>query len=446
MRTKAVRKIISLALVGVLPALAVQAKPQQPPISDAKILARAAADKGQAFFESGNYDQALAAFREAEQHFSAPTIRLMIARTYDKRGELLQARDVYSSIVDERLAHYAPEVFFQAQTEAKTELESLTRRIPTVQFRIPSDSKDPLTQIVIKIDESPIDASQPIQCNPGIHNLVASAPGRNDVTQTFSLQEGAREEITVRFGHPSVVPPSPRRTPARVTSSPVGHVPLPPTRGYLGPAGVAFGVAGVAIGVGTATGAMTFSKARRLSEFCRQQQCFDNAGGGTYDSALTFGAVSTVSFVVGSVAAAAGVSLLFWPRQEDGDDVRIESRTVANAPIHDASPTRGYVGAAVTAFGVAGLALGVGAVTGALTLSEAGRLDDECRQRKCFDNAGGGTYDRVETLGAVSSISFVVGGVASAAGTALLLWPRQEKSFRASAFVGPGWVGLRGGF
>ncbi|MBX3181638.1 MAG: hypothetical protein KIT72_12775 [Polyangiaceae bacterium] len=79
------------------------------------------------------------------------------------------------------------------------------------------------------------------------------------------------------------------------------------------------------------------------------------------------------------------------------------------------APVLGYV-----LGGVGILGLGVGAVTGFMTLADKGAADDECPNQRCTQ-AG---YDRVEsgrTLGGVSTISLIVGSVFLATGAYLVL-------------------------
>jgi len=85
--------------------------------------------------------------------------------------------------------------------------------------------------------------------------------------------------------------------------------------------------------------------------------------------------------------------------------------------------------APLLAFGVAGAALGVGIVTGAMSLSKVGTLDDRCRDRVCLQSDRD-TADSARTLGTVSTVAFVGAGLGIAAGiTLVLLGPR----FRSSA-------------
>lgn len=115
--------------------------------------------------------------------------------------------------------------------------------------------------------------------------------------------------------------------------------------------------------------------------------------------------------------------------------------------------------------------IGVGAVTGLMSLSKVGDLDGKCQQvgsKRVCDPALQGDIDSASTLGTISTISFIVGGVGvGAAIVGLLTAPpktappikhesdtppsdeaRRVRPFdlRVQADVGPNYWGLRGTF
>lgn len=89
------------------------------------------------------------------------------------------------------------------------------------------------------------------------------------------------------------------------------------------------------------------------------------------------------------------------------------------------SPPRaaGEEGSLVPAFvalGVGAVGLGVGGVTGLMSLGKAGDLEDRCPDKQCAPEDQD-DFDSATTLGTVSTIGFIVGGVASVAGVVLLV-------------------------
>ena len=88
----------------------------------------------------------------------------------------------------------------------------------------------------------------------------------------------------------------------------------------------------------------------------------------------------------------------------------------------------------VMGVGVAGL--GVGVITGILTLNDAAELKDRCPQNPCPPE-NESLSDSVNTLGTVSTVGFIVGGAAVAAGALwLLLQPSGEQSDSEQATAG----------
>ena len=104
-----------------------------------------------------------------------------------------------------------------------------------------------------------------------------------------------------------------------------------------------------------------------------------------------------------------------------------------------------YVG-----YGVAGAGLLVGGVTGFMTLSKGSDLDDQCVDNRCPPSAHD-DVDAGQTLGTISTVSFIVAGAGAALGTWALLStdePEKDEPPKASAslWIGAGSAGVRGRF
>ena len=91
-----------------------------------------------------------------------------------------------------------------------------------------------------------------------------------------------------------------------------------------------------------------------------------------------------------------------------------------------------------TAVGVGGAALIVGAVTGGLAMGKRGELTDACDDEGRCPEDQQSTLDSYRTMGTVSTIGFVAGGVLAAAGTVLLILAPSDD---VQAEVGFGRVG-----
>ncbi|MBW2455726.1 MAG: hypothetical protein JRI68_14510 [Deltaproteobacteria bacterium] len=98
-------------------------------------------------------------------------------------------------------------------------------------------------------------------------------------------------------------------------------------------------------------------------------------------------------------------------------------------------------------FGVAGVGLIVGGITGGLAMSKGSELDDQCAGEGCTqDDIDGGMV-----VAHVSTASFVIAGAGAAVGLVGLLIggssePEEAAGLELEPIVGPGSFGLRGRF
>ncbi|AKT37381.1 tetratricopeptide repeat protein [Chondromyces crocatus] len=283
-------------------------------IEQAKATAKASAERGMEQFTAEQYEEAIRSFEEAHRAYQAPTFIVKIAQAQENLGRLIEARASYQRVLDEQLTHYAPKVFFDAQAQAKAGIEALTPRIPRVEVVV---TGAPADRISVLVDGRAAQAGVQAM-NPGEHTVTAAAPGRVTVTQTLDLAERAKERVVLALkapAPPAGVSSAETNSVTHQASSPVSTSPEG-RRGFVTPALGAFGLAAIGLGVGTVTGVLAMGAAGQLDEECVGGRCFDDAGGDAYDRASTLGTIATVGFVVGGVAAAAGVTLLLWPAGE----------------------------------------------------------------------------------------------------------------------------------
>jgi hypothetical protein len=101
------------------------------------------------------------------------------------------------------------------------------------------------------------------------------------------------------------------------------------------------------------------------------------------------------------------------------------------------------------ALGVGGAGLAVGAITGLIAIGKHGDLKDKCTlpNSACPPDQQD-NLDSYHTMGTISTIGFVVGGVGLAAGAILILTAPKETAQSAyiSPYVGPGSFGATGRF
>lgn len=105
--------------------------------------------------------------------------------------------------------------------------------------------------------------------------------------------------------------------------------------------------------------------------------------------------------------------------------------------------------AAIVAFGVGGAGLVFGAITGVIALGKHSDLADQCPNDVCPANLQD-KNDSYKTMGTLSTVGFLVGGVGAVTGAALWFWPASKEKTTAKVdwqpYVGPGGGGLRGTF
>ncbi|MDI1450241.1 tetratricopeptide repeat protein [Polyangium sp. 6x1] len=84
------------------------------------------------------------------------------------------------------------------------------------------------------------------------------------------------------------------------------------------------------------------------------------------------------------------------------------------------APPRGSIVPGVITLGLGAVGLGVGTVTGALSMAKVSDIRSRCQDEHCV-SADRAAADQARTLGHVSTAAFVVGGAAAAAGVLLLV-------------------------
>lgn len=122
-------------------------------------------------------------------------------------------------------------------------------------------------------------------------------------------------------------------------------------------------------------------------------------------------------------------------------------KAVAAAPVTGPATEGGgtsplvYVG-----FGAAIAGVAVGTITGLLAFGKASTAKTECPNVNDCSTAGTDAVDSGRTLGTISTIGFIVGGVGAAVGVYGLVWGKPESSASVAVSVGPMGGGLRGTF
>jgi hypothetical protein len=260
---------------------------------------------GVAAFQAGEYEVAVDKLGRAFGAVRVPTLGLWYARALVKVGRWVEASERYGEVVRLTVVEGQIEAQRQAQQDAAQELSALAPRIPRLSFAIEGTTGAP----TVTVDGAAVKATlltSPRPTDPGTHRVVGQV-GTRRVEQDVTLAEGEQRKIVLRFSASGNA--APRSSAAAATSPPLGETTGSSWQRTAGWAGVGVGAAGIV--VGTVTGLIVLGKKSSLdSEGCSNGVC---SGVGQEDDVRSynrFRTFSTVGYIAGAVAGAAGVTLL----------------------------------------------------------------------------------------------------------------------------------------
>lgn len=278
------------------------------------------ADSAFDLLQKERYSAAAELFDKADETFHSPVFVVYQAEALEKLEKYLAARRLLQSVVDEKLADYAPDAFREAQDEAKDRIAALDERIPTITVEVAG--ADAGTQVAL--DGSPFAGrlGEPLQVDPGEYEIEVTGPAGRTDRATLEVAEGDREVVALDVSAPGDAIDS---VPTEPPSEGDGEGGLPP---WILPT-IAYGIGGVGLIMGAAAGGVFLGKQSELEEAC------ENDGDGDPktcpseqqsegDSVKTLGNLSTAGWVIAGIGAVAGTVLLFVPIGEQGSVVSVE--------------------------------------------------------------------------------------------------------------------------
>jgi hypothetical protein len=187
---------------------------------------------------------------------------------------------------------------------SRERIASLTARIPllVVAGVEPGSS--------LSVDGGPaVDFAQPLRLNPGRHQLMLSAPGKQSLRRDFELEAGRKLEL-----HLPPLEDEVAAAPVETLAAPEPTAAPPEPDASADGFGVwpwAVGGAGAALlGTSLITGLMASSKAGRLEDECPGRVCVDPDLVSVRDSASTLALATDVLWITGAVALGVGATLL----------------------------------------------------------------------------------------------------------------------------------------
>jgi hypothetical protein len=299
---------LGVALASITPTASAQ--PSSGPSAAEKETARSLFESGNDKLEAKDYAGAAEDFKGADDIMKVPTTALMAGKALQELGKLVEARDAFVRATLYPAAAAESDVQKDARREAKGLATALEPRIATLTFAIRGPDDDVAVEVTIDGEAVPANlVKHPRKVNPGEHQVVASAPGFLEASQTVTLAEGQEQSVSLSLKpDPSYKPDEPGG----------GDAPdRPDDGGGLSPlVFVGFGVAGAGLIAGGITGLMAMSKSSDVEDQCTGDVCPASAEEDN-DSATTLAHVSTIGFVLAGAGAAVGVVGLLMSGSSD---------------------------------------------------------------------------------------------------------------------------------
>lgn len=272
---------------------AVPAMAQQQPARGKKdqAAARVRGEAGLKLFEEKKWAEAYEAFREADEIYHANTLVLFMGHCRREMGKLLEARALYFKVAEEAVPKNAPDQFKKAQARARDELKALQARIPLLRVSISGIASRKATATLdggaVSLDE--LQGGKEVE--PGDHVLVIEAPGSAAVERSVAVNEGDVTRVEIVLTPPKSTEPEKKK-------------------GSILPGAIAMGVGAVGLGIGAATGIIAMGQIDDIKSRCTPDGHCPEADKPKADAAQSLVTASTVGFVVGGAALAAGAVLI----------------------------------------------------------------------------------------------------------------------------------------
>jgi hypothetical protein len=276
--------------------------------------AEAAFDKGLTAAEAGDWKLALESFLESERYETAPGTTLNIARCREKLGQNALALTDFKNVAaalpegDERTVY------------ARARVAALEPLVSYVKLSLPDEAGS--AQVFfdgVEVERSALGSSFPV--DPGEHEVVVTAPGREREVVQLTLRAGEPHELLLEGGAPRPqpaakphvatknVPPKAEEGPQRATS----------TQRLMGFG--ALGLGAVSLAVSGITGALAIDRKNTVEANCQGSTCTPE-GLEANDSGGRFATASTIAFGAGLALLGGGAGLLYF----DYGSVRLETR------------------------------------------------------------------------------------------------------------------------
>jgi hypothetical protein len=312
--------ILGLALLLAVPSSPGGAWAQSHPSAADRTTARRLGNEGVIALKNGNYDTAADRFERANDLVNAPSFLVLLARARVGQGRLVEAYEIYRTIIREGVQPDKPEAFKRALAEAKQEVKTLEPRLAWVTVNVvgarPEQVEVTLNGSVIP--SAALGAQRP--ADPGVLRVEAKAEGYHTAEATAQLSEGQhaapielrmlelpKPPPMVELAHEEPVMTADGGEPGFISQSLLGYVTL--------------GLGGAGLVAGTVTGIIAMNRRQELEDIpCVATDgdlCYAVNDPDTMSAAVaakedldTYSTASTISFIAGGALTATGLILL----------------------------------------------------------------------------------------------------------------------------------------
>ena len=305
------RSVISAACAGALVAFAAPARAQEGRALDSR-LAQSLFEQARDLLEKEDFAHACPILAESQRLDPGGGTLLNLAFCHEKLGSLSTAWAEYNdalsvAIHDERK---------DRKEFARERIAKLRPRLPQLRVVPPPGDVAGLTLRVDATDLGRVSLGVPRPLDPGVHHVVASAPGRVPWSTDVTMVEGQSADVMVPDLAPAVAPTDPAR-PDAPEQARVARTPRAEGRARTRLAAgtyVSGAVALTAFGTSIATGLLALSAQRDAEGKCLTDRayCPDPTTADDTSRAHTLAWISTGALGVGVVAT---VVAILWPRE-----------------------------------------------------------------------------------------------------------------------------------
>jgi hypothetical protein len=301
--------------------VAAPAASAEPSAAD-KETARSLLNEGDRKRDAKDLRGALAAYQAADAIMNVPSTAIEVAKTQERLGLLVEARDTALRIQRLPATSTEPRAFQQARAAADRLAGDLSQRVPSIRVIVRGPAAD---AVALTFDDEVIPkaaAGMPRKVNPGKHVVAAQAEGYERATAELAIQERENRELVLvlpaskeaarktpsvarddRAAAPNFAPPADA---GDRQAAPSGTSPLVYVGGAVGAAGLV---------AGTIFGITELGRTSKAEALCQPGN--DPAPcSAELDSAHRLATLSNLSFGVGALGAAVAVfALLRKPSQ-----------------------------------------------------------------------------------------------------------------------------------